>query len=284
MELVSIIVPAYNANRFISDTIKSVINQSYTNWELIIVNDGSTDDTEKTIAPYLNDKRIKYISKQNSGVSDTRNKGSHLANGKFIAFLDADDIWKEHNLARKIESLNNLNCDAVYSKCELIDENSIPINKELTGSGEPSLDDILLLKGNYITAPSGIIIKKIILESVGEFDINLSNNADQDLWIRILANGFKINLIPEPLWKYRVHSKNMSSNITLLESDSIYMFNKINVNKLFGSKSLKRKCFANMYLMLAGSWWKNGNNKTRGVYFITKALLTYPPSILKLIK
>ncbi len=284
MELVSIIVPAYNANRFISDTIKSVINQSYTNWELIIVNDGSTDDTEKTIAPYLNDKRIKYISKQNSGVSDTRNKGSHLANGKFIAFLDADDIWKEHNLARKIESLNNLNCDAVYSKCELIDENSIPINKELTGSGEPSLDDILLLKGNYITAPSGIIIKKIILESVGEFDINLSNNADQDLWIRILANGFKINLIPEPLWKYRVHSKNMSSNITLLESDSIYMFNKINVNILFGSKSLKRKCFANMYLMLAGSWWKNGNNKTRGVYFITKALLTYPPSILKLIK
>jgi glycosyltransferase involved in cell wall biosynthesis len=284
MELVSIILPAFNANRFIAETITSVINQSYTNWELLIVNDGSSDDTEKTIASYLNDNRIKYISKQNSGVSDTRNNGIHRAKGNYIAFLDADDIWKENNLTKKIECLHNTNSDAVYSKCELINEDSLPINKELTGSDEPVLADILLLKGNYITAPSGIVVKKTLIETVGVFDINLSNNADQDFWIRILVNGLKINFIPESLWKYRVHSKNMSSNIKLLESDSIYMFNKIGTSTLFSSKLFKRKCYASLYFMLAGSWWKNANNKTRGVYFIIKALLTYPPSILKLIK
>ena len=138
------------------------------------------------------------------------------------------------------------------------------------------MSDILLLRGNYLTAPSGIVFKKNVLDKIGGFDPNLSNNADQDLWIRILSNDFKIKLTKTVLWKYRVHNNNMSSNIALLEKDSIYIFNKANKNNLYVTFAFKQKAFSKLNLMLAGSWWKNGNNKTRGAYFIFKALINYP--------
>jgi len=100
--MVSIIIPAYNAGRFISETIESVLLQSFTNWELIIVNDGSKDNTGEIISKYAAaDKRISIITKENSGVSDTRNKGIEKSKGEMLAFLDADDIW-EANFLEKI--------------------------------------------------------------------------------------------------------------------------------------------------------------------------------------
>jgi glycosyltransferase involved in cell wall biosynthesis len=282
MELVSIIMPAYNASDYIAETILSVKNQTYTHWELIIINDGSTDNTEKKIQPFLKDDiRIKYLVKNNSGVSHSRNVGMNNAQGEYISFIDADDVWLENNLKEKLIAIKN--CDAVYSECELINENSKPINKKLTGANLPLLEDILLLKGNYITAPSGVLIKKSTLDKIGNFDINLSNNADQDLWIRILLNDFKIKLIPKVLWYYRMHSNNMSGNIALLESDSIYMFDKTYRNNSRFSNIFKRKSYSKLYIMLAGSWWKNGNNKIRSVYFIFKSFLNYPPTLIKLI-
>jgi len=280
MQLISVILPAYNASEFIAEAISSVIGQTHENWELIIIDDGSVDDTGSIVDSFLkSDNRIKYISKLNSGVSDSRNVGIKKAQGNFIAFLDADDVWLSDNLKKKLEELDS--CDVIYSECELIDEHSKLINKVLTGSEQPELIDLLLLKGNYITAPSGWLIKKEVLTKIGEFDINLSNNADQDLWIRILSNGFKIKLIQDVLWKYRVHNKNMSGNISLLESDSVYMFDKFYKSAVNYSANFKRKSYSNLYLMLAGSWWKNGNNKFRGVYYIIKAFFAYPPIIFK---
>jgi teichuronic acid biosynthesis glycosyltransferase TuaG len=285
MELVSIVLPTYNSDSYISETISSVINQSYTNWELIVVNDGSTDTTDSIINSLVaTENRIKYISKTNSGVSNSRNAGIAIAKGSFIAFLDADDVWKTDNLLEKINLLNTNNCDVVYSKCELIDENSTKIGKEYGGSDYPSLNDILLLKGNYITAPSGVIFKKPVIDQIGGFDPNLSNNADQDIWIRALLANFRISYLSKVLWQYRVHTHNMSSNIKLLESDSIYMFDKTFKNNIHLTSTFKRKCYSKLYLMLAGSWWKNGYNKKRGMYFISKAFITSPLSIFNLLK
>ena len=277
MSLASIIIPAYNASKYIAETVQSVVNQTYSNWELIIVDDGSTDNTLKIIdAIAQTDSRIKYLTKNNSGVSDTRNKGLSIAKGEFISFLDADDIWHTNNLEEKIKFIQKDNIDVAYSNCEKIDRNSNSLNNILTGSETPLLSDILLLRGNYLTAPSGIVLKKNVLDKIGGFDTNLSNNADQDLWIRILSNNFKIKLIKLVLWKYRVHDNNMSSNIALLEKDSIYIFNKAKKNNLYDTFAFKQKAFSKLNLMLAGSWWKNGNNKTRGAYFIFKALINYP--------
>ena len=281
MSLASIIIPAYNASKHITETIRSVLNQTYPNWELIIIDDGSSDNTLEIIHDLSkSEPRIKYVTKKNSGVSDTRNMGISLAKGEFISFLDADDIWHDTNLEEKIRFIIKHNIDAAYSKCEKIDSNSKSLNTILTGSDTPLLNDILFLKGNYITAPSGIVLKKNVLDAIDGFDINLSNNADQDLWIRILSNNFKIKLISEVLWQYRVHAYNMSSNIALLEKDSFYIFNKAIKNNLYKTLVLKQKAFSKLNLMLAGSWWKNGNNKMRGMYFILKAFINYPPIII----
>ncbi len=280
----SIIIPVYNAEKYIEETILSVLNQTYENWELILINDGSNDNTEGIIQHYLTNTKIHYYRQNNSGVSAARNFGYSQSKGKYISFLDADDVWNSSNLEEKIFFLKKEPIDAVYSNCDLIDENSVNTNKTLTGSKVPSLNDILTIKGNYITAPSGIIFKKEIFDTIGMFDTNLSNNADQDIWIRLLANNFKLELINKSLWKYRVHLNNMSKNISLLEKDSIYLMEKVNKNNLFESQFFKKQCFGKLYYMLAGSWWKNGNNKFRGLYFLLKSIWNYPPITLQIIK
>lgn len=285
MPLVSIIIPVYNAEKYISDTISSVLTQTHQDWEMIIVDDGSTDNSMTKIKQYSqNDSRIKIILKTNSGVSDSRNAGILISKGDFIAFLDADDVWLDANLENKIEYLKSNNAHAVYSDCEVIDENSNAKNILFKTKEKPTLDDILLLEGNYITAPSGTIFKKEVFNTIGLFDEKLSNNADQDIWIRLLANNFEIALLNNKLWKYRVHSNNMSSNIQLLEKDSLYMFNKARENNIFKSFVFQKKCFSRLYLMLAGSWWKNDGNKIRGLFFLIKSLLSYPPIIFKILK
>ncbi|MGB3902114.1 MAG: glycosyltransferase family A protein, partial [Bacteroidales bacterium] len=102
--LVSIIIPVYNGEKYISDTIQSVIDQTYKNWELIIVDDGSTDNTAEIVKQF-NDSRISYIKKNNTGVSDTRNVGAMISKGEILCFLDADDIWLPENLEKKVEKL-----------------------------------------------------------------------------------------------------------------------------------------------------------------------------------
>ncbi len=283
-QLVSIIIPCYNAEKYIAETIQSVLDQTYQNWELIIVDDGSKDSSSKIVSNFLNDNRISFYHQINSGVSSARNNGFTKAYGKYITFLDADDVWLKDNLEEKISYLKDNTIDVVYSRYDTINEKSESTSKILNKAIYPTLKDVLLLKGNYSTAPSGLVIKSEVLKKIGGFDTNLSNNADQDIWIRILSNNYTIALIEKPLWKYRVHANNMSNNIALLEKDSVYMFNKAAKNKLFGSFWFKQKCFAKLYLMLAGSWWKDGNNKRRGLYFMVLSVINYPPEILTLLQ
>lgn len=282
---VSIIIPCYNAEKYIAETIQSVMNQTYTNWEMIIINDGSTDNSVTILNQFLKeDNRIQLINKSNSGVSDTRNKGLEIAQGDFVTFLDADDVWYITNLEKKVNFLVSIGYDVVYSYCQLIDEYAEPIDSILKGENNLKIADFLSLKANYNTAPSGVLFRKEVLQKIGGFDVNLSNNADQDILIQSLANGFKIGVIPEVLWNYRVHATNMSKNVDLLEKDSIYLFKKCEKQQLFHSYWFKQQCFSNLYLILAGSWWKNGNNKLRGLYFLFLAVVSYPASIILIFK
>lgn len=279
-KLISIVIPAYNAENFITETINSVIKQSYLNWELVIVNDGSKDKTLEIVKKIAEtNARITIIDQPNSGVSHSRNNGLEVSKGEFICFLDADDLLNPNNLEVKANALEQNKWDAVYSSCELIDKNSISQNRYLFGQIPTSIDDILELRGNYITAPSGFLYRKSIFKSIGGYDPNLSNNADQELLIKILANKFKVGYISDSLWKYRMHSGNMSSNIRLLEKDSVYMYEKLRNQNLFKNKKTERRCFAKLYYMLGGSWWINGNNKMRGCRFFLLSFF-HSPSIL----
>ena len=282
--LISIIIPAYNAENYIADTIQSVLNQSYTNWELIVVNDGSSDNTDRIVASFVDkDERITLLNKTNSGVSDTRNIGINLAKGKYIAFLDADDTWEINNLLEKVNVLEDNTIDWVFSDATLIDENSHKVGNKL-GDDDSILTHYLLWDRTVVPGPcSNVIVKRKCLENGLRFDSQFSTAADQDFCFNLSAQ-FNGKRIAKELWSYRILPNSMSRNIVVMEKDHIGVYKKAAKNGLFHSFGFQQKCFSNLYLILAGSWWKDGNNKLRGAYFIVKALLVYPPNVGKVIK
>jgi glycosyltransferase involved in cell wall biosynthesis len=283
--LISIIIPAYNAERYIAETIQSVINQTYKNWELIIVDDGATDGTSKIITSFLHNSRIKYYYQKNSGVAKARNFGILKSSGEYIAVLDADDVWENTNLKKKISLLEkHPNTGWVFSDMLEGDAEMKNIQASPRGRGDQILENILLWEGEVVPGPcSNVVFRRKCITNGIRFDENLSTAADQDFCIQ-LARAFKGEHIPEPLWVYRVLGNSMSRNIRVMEKEHTYVFNKVAKQKLFRSFWFRQKCFSNLYLILAGSWWKNGKNKFRGLCFIVRSLVAYPPNIIKLTK
>lgn len=279
--MVSIIIPAYNAEKYITETIESVLNQTFTDWELIIVIDGATDHTEDIARSFESDERISVIVKENTGVSDTRNIGMSKAKGNYIALLDADDIWLPENLEKKITFLEqNSEFGWVYSQMNEFHNDTSLVNQAPRGHDKEILKSILSWKGEVVPGPcSNVVFRSEFLKKGLAFDVEFSTAADQDFTLQLaqLAPG---KLIDEYLWNYRVLSGSMSRNIAAMEKDHIGVFNKAASNNLFLSASFKRKCFANLYLILAGSWWKNGQNRTRGLYFLFRSFFTHPKPLL----
>lgn len=283
--LVSIVLPCYNAEKFIEETIQSVIQQTYTNWELLVISDGSTDNSIQLVRNLMqHEKRISLFEKKNSGVADTRNFGIGLCKGNFIAFLDADDTWKPTNIEEKINLLLQENIDFVYSDMELIDEQSNSLQTIISGTDKGELTNYLLWDKTVIPGPcSNIILNKNCLANGLRFDSKFSTAADQDFCFT-LCKEYNGKRIPKALWNYRQIGNSMSRNISVMEKDHIAVYKKAAQKDYFQSFWFKQKCFSNLYLILAGSWWKNGNNKLRGFYFILLSIANYPPQIIKILK
>jgi glycosyltransferase involved in cell wall biosynthesis len=278
--LVSVIIPAFNASKYIVDTIESVLSQSFTDFELIIVDDGSTDGQFDLIFPFcLRDMRVKCIYQKNTGVSTSRNTGFNHSSGKYIAFLDADDIWLPNNLTAKLEKFENGNFGLVHSDGYLIDEHSEVKPGLMSGCEGYLLKDMLEWKRTQIPGPSSILVKREVLFSAGLFDPGLSTSADHDFFLRVASN-YAIGRVEYPTWKYRLHDSNMHKNIHLMERDVLYVYKKASANNLFSGQWFERKCYATMYLILAASWAGDGGNKLRGVYFAGLALTMHPHSLI----
>ncbi len=276
--LVSIIIPAYNAEKYISETVDSVITQTYKNWELIIINDGSKDHTLPILESYSKkDQRISFITKQNTGVSDTRNAGIEKAKGEFVAFLDADDKWLPQNLEKKINYLlAHADIDYVFSNMFVADQFLQNQNLAPVGKDTNILEDLLLWNGEVIPGPSSnLVVRKKCLDSGIRFDKRLTTIADQNFTVQLAAK-FKGKLLNEVLWIYRVIPGSMSKSLQVMENDSLKTYAIYKEKNYFKSQSFRRKCFSNMYLIVGASWWKDGGNKAKGVYFLLRALLTSP--------
>ena len=282
--MVSVVIPAYNAEDYIRETLDSVLTQSYQNIEIIIVNDGSTDSTELILQEFAKAyKQIKYFNQSNSGVSEARNHAISKATGSYIALLDADDVWYQNNLEEKINIFENYSeIDWVFSGMDFLLDGD-RTGKAPRGIQGEFLDLILLWESEVVPGPcSNIVFRRKCYDEGIFFDRRFSTAADQDFTIQLAARykGYYIN---KPLWKYRVLEQSMSRNISIMEKDHIGVYQKAKRLGLFRSFWFKQRCFSNLYLILAGSWWKNGNDKLKGLYFILKALLYYPLNIKKLI-
>jgi glycosyltransferase involved in cell wall biosynthesis len=215
--LVTVIIPLYNTDDYVCFAINSVINQTYSNWELIIIDDGSTDSSLQIAKETINgDKRARLISHPNEGVSSTRNTGINYAEGEFIAFLDADDIWMPTKLERQIDFLqNSTDILACTTHIEIINENgeiSIPWSiLNLTYYLETiSLSDLTQFNC-VVGSSSGVLAHKSVIDKVGYFDQGFRHAEDWDYWFR-LAQFSNIIVLPFIGVQIRNHTKGVHNN------------------------------------------------------------------------
>ena len=207
-EKVSIIVPMYNAEKFIGKTIESVLSQTYENWEMLIMNDVSTDNSLAVVNEYAKkDDRIKVLNtEKNMGVVKGRNHLIDLANGKFIAFLDADDYWHSQKLEKQIQFMKEKNAGISCTEYTRVKENGEKIN-EVVIKSEISYTD--MLKNNYL----GCLTVMYDVEKVGKrYFKELEKNEDYVLWLEIVKDVKTIFGLKENLAYYRVLDNSRSSN------------------------------------------------------------------------
>lgn len=206
---VSIIMPAYNAEKTIAESIQSVLNQTFRDWELIIINDGSVDKTSAIVQNYK-DPRIILLEQQNSGVAEARNNGIKNASGKMIAFLDSDDLWLATKLEKFMSYVDQCNfIGLMYSKMRFFNdnlENSVAYNPwEAFDESNPYYHLLLV---DYVPTLT-VMVNKEIFDDVGLFDKTFFGTEDWDMWIRIV-HKYPIALIDEELSLYRNHASGIS--------------------------------------------------------------------------
>lgn len=208
-QLVSIITPCYNSSAYIQETIESVINQTYTNWEMIIVDDCSTDNSKDIIDIFCKiDKRIKYFKTEFSSGSPTRprNDGIYISNGRYIAFLDSDDLWHSNKLETQIKLFQDPEVALVYTNYEKISENGISNNRVIIA---PILVDYkCLLRGNVIACCTCVYDT----HKIGKQYFLKQGHEDYALWLKILKKGFIGKNTGFVSAKYRVRHSSISSN------------------------------------------------------------------------
>lgn len=253
---VSIIIPTYNRANLISEAIDSVLAQTYRNFEIIVVDDGSTDNTKEVLSKY--NGQIKYIYQDNKGGAEARNNGIKNAQGEYIAFLDSDDLWLPNKLEKQVKYLfDNINISLIYSDAYLSNSENVDsktlfdiVHPFLSNDKKEVLRYLFLHKPIY---PSTVVTKRSCFDKVGLFNSSLRNlGEDYDMWLRI-AKYFNIGYINEPLVHIRDVDKKACSNMepiyetaiktrkALLDSHPNFV-DKNTANKFFSSAYYKLGC------------------------------------------
>lgn len=225
--LISIVMPCYNAEITLPETLQSIAQQTYEHWELVAIDDGSKDKTLKILNAFrsLYPTQVRIISHPNAGQVKSKNRGLEIAQGTFVAFMDSDDLWDPEKLSIQCAyMLEHPETGLCYTNGEYIDEASnhtgpIGINPRLTGQ---CLNEFLM--GNAIVA-SSVIVRKNILNQVGYFDESLTACENWELWTRI-SSVSDIGVLDKPLVFYRRHSHNMSHNVEKMKRNRILVIQK----------------------------------------------------------
>lgn len=273
--LVSVVIPSYNAAEHIEETVQSVLNQTLTELEVLVMDDGSKDHT-KDVVMAIQDERVHYYYKENSGVSDTRNIGMAKAKGKYIALLDSDDRFLPTNLEEKVNFLEeNKEYGLVHSNEISFDSDTGEHLEHFQGLAGDILPDLLELSPYNINGPSCVVFPKALFEEIGGFDKTISTSADYDFWLRV-ASKYPVGLIDKVLVEYRVHANQMSMNTKVTETDMLYVFEKAHRSGLFKSKQYYNKCLSKLYIMLAINYLKIDKNYSQFIRHLMRAVWLYP--------
>lgn len=208
---VSVIVAARDYGHYLADALRSVQSQTFTDWELVLVDDGSKDDTPAVVQPFLADGRIRYVRTDTLGQSRAKNLGLQLSYAPLVAYLDGDDVWLPTKLERQVRLLNSSpGVGVVFCRRFLINPHS-----ELLPSDHPRFHRGMIFNNilvkNFVCF-SSVMFRRPVLEHVGPFDDRLELAIDYDLWLRA-AKHYPFDFIDEPLVKYRTGHGNLSQRI-----------------------------------------------------------------------
>ena len=217
---VSVIIPAYNVGHYLKAALQSLKQQSYDDFEALIVDDGSTDDTAKIASNFCRqDSRFRLLQKSNGGLSSARNYGIKNASGKYIALLDGDDIYHPHKLATHVKVLDT--CPAIgvtYSASRAIRDDGQKTFMVISGKPVHSDPLIALLCKNFIIHGSNAVFRHSLVTEIGEFDQTLSSCEDLDFWLRVAATKrWQFYRLPEILCFYRVRPSGLSFDVPKMQ-------------------------------------------------------------------
>ena len=220
--MISVVVTCYNYGRYVAGALESVQNQTFSDFEVIIIDDGSTDDSREKIEPFLHDKRFRYIKQENFGQAKAKNRGIVESIGEFIAFLDADDLWHRDKLEKQLELFSDARIGVVFSRATLIDAKGESLPPPSQGKYlQPRRGTVsnYLFLDNFIWFSSSVV-RRVCLDKFGFFDESLQMGIDWDLWLRI-STRYAFDFVDEPLVSYRIgHSGQMSKNMVLRQQCS----------------------------------------------------------------
>nr|WP_263012228.1 glycosyltransferase family 2 protein [Laspinema sp. D2d] len=250
---ISVIIPAYNAESTLLETIESVLQQTFTDFEILVINDGSQDRTQ-TLAEGITDPRVQVFTYPNGGVCAARNRGIALAKGKYIAFLDADDLWTRDKLELQWAALQeNPKAGVAYSSTCLMNMNShqeLPtFHPTLKAEWGGNLYEKLLVQ-NFIHSGSNPLIRREAIASVGEFDMACASSADWDYWLR-LAKHWPFVAVPKYQILYRRSPGSMSSDVERIKRESLLTMDKAYQATPPELKLLKKQTLTNFHKYFA---------------------------------
>ncbi len=209
-DLVSVVIASYNMGHYLREAVASVLAQTYPNFEVEIVDDGSTDDTPRILQQWAGDPRVRCHRQANAGQARAKNKGVELSRGRFVAFLDADDVWNPEKLAQQMPLFRGRpELGVVYSDYQCMDGEGRPLVKGVTPMRRGWVTGPLLIE-NFICYSAGIV-RRICLERQGGFDETLDMGIDYDLWLRLSAH-WQFDFVPQSTVRYRIWAGQMSKN------------------------------------------------------------------------
>jgi glycosyltransferase involved in cell wall biosynthesis len=248
MPLISVIIPVYNGEKTIKETINSVLNQTLSNLELLVINDGSQDSTLEIVLS-IKDPRLKVFSYPNAGLAATRNRGISLAAGDYISFIDADDLWTPDKLEAQFNALQkNPKAAVAYSWTDWIDESGQLLGRGVYNTQQGEVFAKLLLN-DFVANGSNTLIRRQALSEVGDFDESLSAAEDWDMWLRLAAR-YEFVAVPTSQILYRVYASSMSFDVWGMEVSSLKVIEKALAQAPNSLEPLKRKSLGNRYKYL----------------------------------
>ncbi len=270
---VTVVVPSFNCGRFIREAVDSALAQTVPPMEVIVIDDGSTDNTPEVMAAYAPDPRVRYIRQKNAGQSSARNNGIRAAQGEFIALLDADDRWKPDKLEKQLGKFSDDSIGVVFSGSRVFDEHDVRSENRADESSCADMLQSLITSTTFI--PSSVVVRKRCFDTCGLFDESLKKVEDREMWIR-LAKRYRFGCTPDCLVDYRLHTSALN-----LQTDGMEEAFHETLRRAFADGPLQRRWLlrdkARAFMHFDFSWVYHMARRHREAWFHTLlALVLYP--------